>query len=104
MSTSGVAVVASIPDTGSWDAQASTGICEEPQEADPGVNGLSLLEYMDLIASEDTAANDGGSADGPWASKFFGTDTEACTKNELPEQHAHSDNEHHGAAHSLPNE
>ena len=102
MIASGVAVVASIPDPGSWDAQS--GISEEPQEADPGVNGLSLLEYMDLIASEETAEKNERSADGPWASKFFGTNTEACTKNEMPERRAHGDNEHHGAAHSFPND
>lgn len=102
MITAGVATVASIPDTGTWNAQS--GIHEEPQEADPGVNGLSLLEYMDLIASEETADKDENSADEQWMSKLVGPETEACTKSEMPEQRAHTDKEHNGNHPSVPSD
>jgi hypothetical protein len=67
----GVAVVANMPADTCELSQA--GIDEEPQDADPGVHGLSLLEYMDLIASEETAEQDASSSSGvPWMSSMLG--------------------------------
>jgi hypothetical protein len=52
------------------------GIDEEPQDADPGVHGLSLLEYMDLITSEEATEQDPSStADAAWMSSVLGAGT-----------------------------
>lgn len=92
--TAGVAVVATIPDTGRRGSQA--GIQEEPQEADPTCKGLSLLEYMDLIAREETAEQDQNSTAEPWISSLFAPGADTSTKNESPGKCTQDEQDHTG--------
>lgn len=73
-SSAGVAVVADIPNS---RPEVQLDIQEAPPDADPVVHGLSLLEYMDLIASEDTAENshDRKEERAPWMSQLLRSDT-----------------------------